>query len=124
VERVIAPDSTVLLDFMLSRITRLLKNLQVHPENMAANLGLTRGLVFSQSLLLALINKGLARDAAYRLAQRPAMLVWEEGGEFAQRVQADAEISQYLTPAEIEAIFDLKRYFRHVDEIFARVFGK
>ncbi|MBU4448477.1 MAG: adenylosuccinate lyase, partial [Proteobacteria bacterium] len=124
VERVIAPDSTVLLDFMLSRITRLLKNLQVYPENMAANLRLTRGLVFSQSLLLALIDKGLARDAAYRLAQRPAMQVWEAGGEFAQRVKADAEISQHLTPAEIEAIFDLKRYFRHVDDIFTRVFGK
>jgi adenylosuccinate lyase len=124
VERVIAPDSTVLLDFMLSRFTRLIKNLQVYPEHMAANLRLTRGLVFSQSLLLALIDKGLARDAAYRLTQRPAMQVWEAGGEFAQRVKADPEISQHLTPAEIEAIFDLKRYFRHVDEIFARVFGK
>jgi adenylosuccinate lyase len=124
VERVIAPDSTVLLDFMLARVTRLVKNLQVYPENMAANLNLTRGLVFSQSLLLALIDKGLARDAAYRLVQRPAMQVWEEGGEFAQRVKADAEISQHLTPAEIEAIFDLRRYFRHVDEIFARVFGE
>ena len=79
VERLIAPDSTVLLDFMLARLTRLLKNLQVYPENMAANLNLTRGLVFSQSLLLALIDKGLARDAAYRLVQRPAMQVWEEG---------------------------------------------
>ena len=105
-------------------LTRLLKNLQVYPEHMAANLRLTRGLVFSQSLLLALIDKGLARDAAYRLVQRPAMQVWEAGGEFAQRVKADAEISQHLTPAEIEAIFDLKRYFRHVDEIFARVFGE
>ena len=123
VERLIAPDSTVLLDFMLARLTRLLKNLQVYPENMAANLKLTRGLVFSQSLLLALIDKGLTRDAAYRLVQRPAMRVWEEGGEFAQRVKEDAEISQHLTPAEMEAIFDLNRYFRHVDTIFARVFG-
>ena len=124
VERLIAPDSTVLLDFMLARLTRLLKNLQVYPENMAANLNLTRGLVFSQTLLLALIDKGLTRDAAYRLVQRPAMQVWQEGGEFAQRVKADAEISQHLTPAEIEAIFDLNRYFRHVDAIFARVFGE
>ena len=75
VERVIAPDSTVLLDFMLARLARLLKNLQVYPENMAANLRLTRGLVFSQSLLLALIDKGLPRDAAYRLVQGPAMQV-------------------------------------------------
>ena len=123
-ERVIAPDSTVLLDFMLSRLTRLLKNLQVYPENMAANLKLTRGLVFSQSLLLALIDKGLSRDAAYRLVQRPAMLVWQEGGEFAQRVQADPEIGQHLSPAEIAAVFDLNRYFRHVETIFSRVFGR
>src|SRR5208337_2651485 len=107
VERVIAPDSTVLLDFMLARLTRLLKNLQIYPENMAANLKLTRGLVFSQSLLLALIDKGLTRDAAYRLVQRPAMQVWEEGGEFARRVKEDAEIARHLTAAEMEAIFDL-----------------
>ncbi len=123
VERVIAPDSTVLLDFMLARLTRLLKNLQVYPENMAKNLNLTRGLVFSQSVLLALIDKGLTRDAAYRLVQRPAMRVWQEGGKFAQLVAEDAEIGQYLTAAEVAAIFDLKRYFRHVEAIFARVFG-
>jgi adenylosuccinate lyase len=124
VERVIAPDSTILLDFMLARLTRLLKNLLIYPENLGKNLNLTRGLVFSQGLLLALIGKGLTRDAAYRLVQRPAMLVWQEGGEFASRVQADPEISNYLSPQEIEAVFDLHRYFRHVDEIFARVFGK
>ena len=124
VERLIAPDSTVLLDFMLARLTRLLKNLQVYPEHMAANLQLTRGLIFSQSLLLALIDKGLPRDAAYRLVQGPAMQVWEKGGEFAQRVKADAGISRHLTPKELAAIFDLHRYFRHVDEIFARVFGE
>jgi adenylosuccinate lyase len=123
VERVIAPDSTVLLDFMLARLTGLLKNLQVYPENMAANLKLTRGLIFSQSLLLALINKGLSRDAAYRLVQGPAMRVWQEGQEFAPLVKKDAEIGRYLTTAEIEAIFDLRRYFRHIDEIFARVFA-
>jgi adenylosuccinate lyase len=123
VERVIAPDSTVLLDFMLARLTRVLKNLQVYPENMAANLKLTRGLVFSQSLLLALIDKGLSRDAAYRLVQGPAMRVWQEGGEFAQRVAEDAEIGKHLSAAEVAAIFDLNRYFRHVDQIFARVFG-
>jgi adenylosuccinate lyase len=124
VERLIAPDSTVLLDFMLARLTRLLKNLHIYPEHMAANLNLTRGLLFSQSLLLALINRGLTRDAAYRLVQGPAMQVWEAGGEFAPRVKADPEISRHLTPAEIEAVFDLNRYFRHVDTIFARVFGE
>jgi adenylosuccinate lyase len=124
VERIIAPDSTVLLDFMLARLTRLLETLQVYPEHMAANLKLTRGLIFSQSLLLALINKGLSRDAAYRLVQRPAMQVWEEGGEFAQRVKEDPEIGLHLTAAEVEEVFDLKRYFRQVNAIFARVFGK
>ena len=123
VERLIAPDSTVLLDFMLARLTRLLKNLQVYPGNMTKNLNLTHGLVFSQSLLLALIEKGLSRDAAYRLVQRPAMLVWQEGGEFPQRVQEDKEIGKHLTQAELTAIFDLSRYLRHVDTIFARVFG-
>jgi adenylosuccinate lyase len=124
VERVIAPDSAILLDFMLARLTRMVKNLQVYPENMAKNLNLTRGLVFSQGLLLALVKKGLERDAAYRLVQGPAMQVWEEGGEFAQRAQADPEIARHLTPEELEEVFDLKRYFRHVPAIFARVFGE
>jgi adenylosuccinate lyase len=124
VERLIAPDSAILLDFMLGRLTGLLKNLQVYPENMAKNLHLTRGLIFSQGLLLALIKKGLPRDAAYRLVQRPAMQVWEEGGEFAPLVQADLEIGKYLSPEELAEIFDLKRYFRHVPAIFNRVFGE
>ncbi|MCX5893375.1 MAG: adenylosuccinate lyase [Deltaproteobacteria bacterium] len=78
---------------------------------------------FSQSLLLALIEKGLSRDAAYRLVQRPAMLVWQEGGEFPQRVQEDKDIGKHLTQPELTAIFDLSRYLRHVDTIFGRVFG-
>jgi adenylosuccinate lyase len=123
VERVIAPDSTILLDFMLARLTRLLKNLQVYPEQMTANLHLTRGLIFSQSLLLALIGKGLSRDAAYRLVQAPAMRVWQEGGEFAQRVKEDAEIGRHLTPQELAAVFDLDRYLRYTDTIFNRVFA-
>ena len=123
VERVIAPDSTILLDFMLARLTRLLTNLQVYPEQMAANLHFTRGLIFSQGLLLALIQKGLSRDAAYRLVQPPAMRVWQEGGEFAQKVGEDAEIGRYLTPDELAAVFDLGRYLRHIDAIFNRVFA-
>jgi adenylosuccinate lyase len=122
VERLIAPDSTVLLDFMLARLTRLLKNLTIYPINMIKNLNLTHGLIFSQGLLLALIGKGLSRDAAYRLVQRPAMQVWEQGGEFSSLVQNDAEISRHLTPAELAVIFDLGRSLRHVDAIFARVF--
>ncbi|MBM4275334.1 MAG: adenylosuccinate lyase [Deltaproteobacteria bacterium] len=123
VERLMAPDCTIALDFMLSRLTRLLLNLQVYPEQMAHNLNLTRGLIFSQSLLLALIKKGLSRDAAYRLVQGPAMRVWEAGGEFAQRVAEDEEIRQYLKPEELTEIFDLRHYLRHIDTIFHRVFG-
>jgi len=124
VERVIAPDSTVLLDFMLARLTRLLQNLQIYPDNMIKNLNLTHGLVFSQSLLLALIEKGLSRDGAYRLVQRPAMRVWQEGGNFPQRVKEDPDIPHYLTPEELAALFDLRCYLRHVDTIFSRVFGE
>ena len=124
VERLIAPDSCILLDFILARLTRMLKNLQVYPENMAKNLEITHGLVFSQGLLLALIKKGLTRDAAYRLVQRPAMRVWEEGGEFAQKVLEEAGIGKYLSPEEIAEMFDLNRYFRHVPAIFKRVFGE
>ncbi len=105
VERVIAPDSTVLLDFMLARLTRLLKNLQVYPENMAANLNLTRGLVFSQSLLLALINKGLhpGRGLPAGAASGHASLAGR--GRIRPRVKADAEIGQHLSPAEIDGDF-------------------
>ncbi len=124
VERLIAPDSTVLLDFMLSRLTRLLKDLTVYPINMVKNLNLTHGLIFSQGLLLALIGKGLSRDAAYRLVQRPAMLVWQQGSDFPALVQNDAEIARHLSPAELAPIFDLDRSLRHVDAIFARVFGE
>jgi len=124
VERIIAPDSNILLDFMLHRLMNILKNLQVYPEAMAANLSLTRGLVFSQGVLLALIRCGLSRDEAYRLVQRQAMRVWEKGGDFAALVAADPDISRHLTAAEIEALCDIKHHLRHVDDIFARVFGE
>ncbi len=123
VERLIAPDSCILLDFMLARLTRVLKNLQVYPEAMAANLARTGGLIFSQGVLLALIKKGLSRDAAYRLVQGPAMQVWQEGGDFPQRVAEDPEIRRHLSPEELHAIFDLNHYLRYTDAIFARVFG-
>ncbi len=123
VERLIAPDSCILLDFMLARLTRVLKNLQVYPEAMAANLARTGGLIFSQGVLLALIKKGLSREAAYRLVQGPAMRVWQEGGDFARRVAEDPEIRRHLSPEELHAIFDLNYYLRYTDAIFARVFG-
>ncbi len=123
-ERVIFPDSNILVDFMLNRLTRLLKDLMVYPEQMQANLNLSRGLVFSQTLLLALVQKGLTRDEAYRLVQRAAMQVWEKGGDFAEVVKADADIGKHLTPAELGELFDLKHHLRHVQELFRRVFGE
>ncbi len=122
VERVIAPDSNILLDFMLHRLSGIIKNLQVYPENMAANLALTRGLVFSQGLLLALVKKGLTRDASYRLVQRQAMRVWQEGSDFVQLVAADPDIGQHLNQAELAELFDLSHHLRHVEAIFGRVF--
>lgn len=121
-ERVIIPDSNIVLDFMLHRLKGVLANLVVYPENMAANLADSRGLVFSQSLLLALVNKGLSRDEAYRLTQRAAMQVWEQGGTFKERVLADLDIGKLLPPEELERLFDLKHHLRHLDALFARVF--
>jgi adenylosuccinate lyase len=123
-ERVIFPDSNILLDFMLARLTGLVKNLLVYPEQMKANLHLSRGLVFSQTLLLALVQKGLPRGEAYRLVQRVAMRVWEEGGNFPDAVAQDADIGNYLSADELGKLFDLKHHLRHVEDLFRRVFGE
>jgi adenylosuccinate lyase len=122
-ERIIIPDSNILLDFMIHRLKGILQNLVVYPEQMAANLAKSRDLVFSQSLLLALVQKGLSRDAAYRLTQRAAMQVWEQGGTLKERVQADPEIGRLLSPEELAELFDLKHHLRQVDTLFTRVFG-
>jgi adenylosuccinate lyase len=121
-ERIIIPDSNIMLDFMIHRLKGVLANLVVYPENMAANLADSRGLVFSQSLLLALVQKGLSRDEAYRLTQRAAMQVWEEGGTFRELVLADPDIGKILSQAELEKIFDLKHHLRHVKALLQRVF--
>lgn len=123
VERIIAPDSTILLDFMLARLTGVLKNLLVYPEAMEKNLNLTRGLIFSQRLLLELVRQGLSREEAYLLVQGPAMRVWQEGLDFPTLIRQDPQIAQHLTPAQIEAIFDLGEYLQQVDYLFQRVFG-
>ena len=125
VERIIAPDSTILLDFMLGRLTGLLKNLLVYPENMVKNLGLTRGLIFSQRLMLELVRKGVTREEAYLLVQDPAMQVWQDKNlDFPTLIRQDPKIARYLTPQEIDAVFDLKEYLKHVDYLFHRIFGK
>jgi adenylosuccinate lyase len=122
-ERVIIPDSNILLDFMIHRLKGVLTNLLVYPQNLAANLADSRGLVFSQSLLLALVHQGLTRDEAYRLTQRAAMQVWEQGGTFKERVLADPDIGKIISQAELEKLFDLKHHLRHVDAVFQRVFA-
>ncbi len=124
VERVIVPDATTAADFMLKRLTGMLDKLVVYPERMKKNLNLLRGLIYSQPLLLTLTEKGLPRQEAYALVQRCAMEVWEdESKNFPEVVKADPEITKHLTPEELERIFDLSHYLRHVDTIFRRVFG-
>jgi len=120
VERVIIPDSTLILDFMLRQFTTIMENLIVYPEHMRANLERTGGLVYSQRLLLALIDKGVSRSDAYEWVQEQAMATWHEGGSFKERVLVDERILAYLTPAEIDGLFDYRYHLRHVDEIYAR----
>lgn len=122
-ERIVLPDSSATLDYILAKTASLLDGLVVYPERMLENLNATRGLVFSGQLLLALTQKGVSREEAYVLAQRNAMKVWDEGGEFRDLVLNDAEITEKLTTEEIEKVFDVKYYLRNVDKVFARVFG-
>ena len=124
VERIIIPDSTILIDYMLVRLTKVLKNLQVYPQRMMENLNLTGGLVYSQRLLLALIDKGATRKESYETVQRHAMTSWKKQGDFQRLIQEDPFISKHLRPKEIAACFEPKSYVRHQRQIFARVFGK
>jgi adenylosuccinate lyase len=124
VERVIGPDATVTLDFMLHRFAGLMEGLRVHPERMRENLEATRGLVFSQPVLLKLIEHGMERQAAYVVVQRNAMRVWDEGRDFKSLLAEDPEVKALLKPGELEACFDLQHELRHVDAVFGRVFGR
>ena len=122
VERVIAPDSTILSDYMLHRLTGILMGLVVHADRMDENLKKMKGLIFSQQLLLKLAGKGLERQTAYVMVQRNAMKVWETGQEFKDLIMEDQEIGGYLSKTEIEEIFDLDYHMKHVDDIYERVF--
>lgn len=125
VERVILPDSFILADFMLNEMNAVLKDLQVYPENMLANIWQTRGLIFSQRVLLALIDKGLSRDSAYKIVQKNAMRVWKDKrANLKTLLLADKEVASRLSKKEIEALFDLDFYLRHVQTIFKRVLKK
>jgi adenylosuccinate lyase len=121
-ERIVLPDSSATLDYMLAKTTSLLDTLVVYPENMLKNLGLTRGLVFSGQLMLALTLKGVSREDAYAYTQRNAMKIWDEGGDYKDLVMKDADISSHLSQEEIARVFDLKYYLRNVETVFARVF--
>ena len=123
VERLVAPDSTVTLDFALARLAGVIDKLVVYPERMRQNLERGGGLVHSQQVLLALTQKGLSRENAYRAVQRNAMRAFRGEGSFLEFLKADAEVSAALSPAELEALFDLGTHMRHVDAIFERVFG-
>lgn len=124
VERMIAPDATVTLDFALNRLAELIEKLVIYPERAAANLNKLGGLIFSQRVLLALTQKGMSREAAYEAVQRNAMKVWEQGANFLHELKADAEVGKHLTVPELCALFDMGYHKKHVDTIFTRVFGE
>jgi len=123
VERVIGPDSTILLDYMLSRFTRVLDRLTVFPGNMKRNMALTGNLFFSQQVMLFLIQKGISREDAYRIVQQNAMEVWDKGGDLKDELKGDPRVASHMNAEEIDSVFDLGYHLKYVDAIFDRVFG-
>ncbi|MFN7319423.1 MAG: adenylosuccinate lyase [Methylobacterium sp.] len=124
VERFIGPDATITLDFALARLTGVIDKLLIYPANMQKNLDKLSGLHNSQRVLLALTQAGISREDSYRLVQRNAMKTWEHGADFLASLKADPEVSSRIPARELEAMFDLGYHFKHVDTIFARVFGE
>ncbi len=120
-ERIILPDSCLALDYMLSIFTSIMKGLKVYPENMRRNIELSQGLVFSQRVLIALINKGLTREEAYKMVQDPAMKAWEEKKGFLGLLEADRRITAHLSKEELNSLFDYGYYLKYVDEVFERL---
>ncbi|MBU2591594.1 MAG: adenylosuccinate lyase [Nitrospinota bacterium] len=123
VERIILPDSTILINYMLFKTTNLIENLIVYPENMMRNLEMMGGLIYSESILLALVRKGLTREDAYRLVQKEAMKVWEKGEDFKTLILNEKTIMSHISKDDVEKIFNLEKHLSKVDTIFARVFG-
>ncbi len=120
-ERIILPDSCLVLDYVLSLFTYIMNGLQVYPEHMRENLEVTKGLVFSQRVLIALIDKGLSRENAYKLVQRNSMKAWKERTSFLDLLQADPEVGKHLPQSELDGIFDYQFFLRHVDAVFERL---
>ena len=123
VERMIGPDATITLDFLLTRLTGVIEKLVVYPEQMQSNLDALGGLVFSQRVLLALTQAGMSREDAYAAVQRNAMESWSEGKSFLDLLKADADVSSLVDDAALEEMFDLAYHTKNVDTIFKRVFG-
>jgi adenylosuccinate lyase len=123
VERVIGPDATIVLDFMLYRFTNMMDKLLIYPEKMIYNLNMTHGVIFSQMVLLALIEKGTTREDAYAIVQNNAMKSWKEGLEFRDLLENDSTVTKYLKKKELAAIFNVKNFLKNLDFIFKRVFG-
>ncbi len=120
-ERVILPDATIALDYMLAKLVQLVKNLRVFPDRMQANLELTRGLIYSQQVLLALTEKGMSREAAYAAVQRNAMKVWEGDQDFRALLENDSEVARHLDEKALDQLFDPARHFRHIDRTFRQL---
>jgi adenylosuccinate lyase len=120
-ERIILPDACLALDYILDIFTSVMAGLQVYPENMLRNLNITQGLVFSQSVMLKLVSKGLSRQKAYEITQRNAMQAWKTRTPFLKLLKADKEVQKHVSAAELEAIFDYHRFVQHVDRIFQRL---
>jgi adenylosuccinate lyase len=121
VERVILPDSTILADYMLAKMTWVIENMHVYPENMQRSMAMSYGLPSSGNVLLALVEKGLSREDAYAVVQARAMQAWAEGVPLRQLLEQDETVRRLLTPAELDAAFDVRRHLRHVDTIFRRL---
>lgn len=123
-ERIIIPDSNILIDYMLQKFTNLITNLNIYPEHMKQNLEKTKGLIFSQKIMLELTKRGLSREEAYEMVQRISMQVWQGQDDFKALLLENAEVGRYLTKLEIEECFDYQTYLRNIDLIFTRVFGQ
>jgi adenylosuccinate lyase len=124
VERIIIPDSAILIDYMLNKLANLIDKLIVYPENMKKNLDKMGGVVYSESILLELVRSGITREEAYKLVQRVAMKIWERGGDFKDLILKDREIMKYITPASVEKAFSTNHHLKNVNYIFKRVFEK
>ena len=120
-ERVIFPDSCIVLDYMLNLFARVMADLRVYPDNMLRNLNQTRGLVFSEAVLLALINRGLKRQEAYAIVQEHATAAWETGADFGSLLKGDPRVRAHLDEAEIDALFDVRHHARYIDASYRRM---